>query len=277
MSPKSMRTHRPSRSPSRRTGLALSVWSFSSTLSTMALTCRSLAAEAMTKTSVRASWSLTSMASTLLASLSSAAVAAALARSMACCVAATRVLLRLGVQVVLVDVLRDAVGHEVPDGLAPFDAGAAVGGADRHGRDLLEGDPVAGQPVVRQLMAGTGDPDEVGELEQLVGVLPRQDLGQRVGAGDEEQLGVGPFAAQVAQGVDRVGGTGAVDVDPAHREAGVGGGGDDGHEVAVLGRADLALVLLPRLTGGHEDDLIEPEPGLDFGGGHQVAVVDRVE
>ena len=45
----------------------------------------------------------------------------------------------------------------------------------------------------------------------------------------------------------------------------------------MLGRADLALVLLPRLTGGDEDDLVEPEPGLDLGGGHEVAVVDRVE
>src|SRR6478672_2257154 len=251
MSPKSMRTHRPSRSPSRRTGLALSVWSFSSTLS--------------------------SMASTLLASLSSAAVAAALARSMACCVAATRVLLRLGVQVVLVDVLRDAVGHEVPDGLAPFDAGPAVGGADRHGRDLLEGDPVAGQPVVRQLMAGTGDPDEVGELEQLVGGLPRQDLREGVGAGDEEQLRVRPLCGEVAEGVDRVGRAGPVDVDPADGEAGVGRRGDHRHEVAVLGRGDLACVLLPGLAGGDEDDLIEVEQGLDLARGDQVTVMDGVE
>ena len=42
----------------------------------------------------------------------------------------------------------------------------------------------------------------------LVGVLPGQDLGQGVGAGDEEQLVVGALGGmQVAQGVDRVGRT----------------------------------------------------------------------
>ncbi len=59
-------------------------------LSTMALTWRSLGAEASRKMSVSASCSLTSRATILVASLSSAAEAAALARSMACCVAATR-------------------------------------------------------------------------------------------------------------------------------------------------------------------------------------------
>ena len=87
----------------------------------------------------------------------------------------------------------------------------------------------------------------------------------------------GRCGVQVAQGVDRVGGARPVDVDPADREPRVGRRRDDRHQVAVLGRADLALVLLPGLTGGHEDDLVEPEPGLHLGGGHQVAVVDRVE
>ena len=81
----------------------------------------------------------------------------------------------------------------------------------------------------------------------------------------------------VAQGVDRERRAGPVDVDPADGEARVGGRRDDGHEVAVLGRRDVAVGLLPRLPGGDEDDLVEVEARLDLTGGHEVAVVDRVE
>ena len=77
--------------------------------------------------------------------------------------------------------------------------------------------------------------------------------------------------------VDRVRGAVAVDVDPADLEARVGRRRDDGHEVAVLGRRDLAIGLLPRLPRRHEHDLVEVEPGLDLTGGHEVAVVDGVE
>ena len=87
----------------------------------------------------------------------------------------------------------------------------------------------------------------------------------------------GRCRAQVGQGVDRVGRAAAVDVDPADREPRVGRRGDDRHEVAVLGRADLALGLLPRLTGRHEDDLVEPEQPGDLAGGDEVAVVDGIE
>ena len=152
---------------------------------------------------------------------------------------------------------------------------AAVGRADRHGRDLLQRHAVLRQARVGQLVARPRDADEVRQLEQLVGVLPRQDLGQRVGAGDEEQLVVGPLRVQVAQRVDGVGDALPVDVDPADGEAGVGGGRDDRHEVAVLGGADAVLV--PGLAGRHEDDLVEPEERLHLTGGDEVAVVDRVE
>ena len=107
----------------------------------------------------------------------------------------------------------------------------------------------AGRPGLRQLVAGAGDADELREPEQLVGVLPRQDLGQRVGAGDEEQLGVGALGVQVAQGVDGVGRALAVDVDARDGEARVGCRRDDGHQVAVLGGRDVTPLLLPGLPG----------------------------
>ncbi len=134
-----------------------------------------------------------------------------------------------------------------------------------------------GQSLVGQLVPGPGDADEVRQLPELLGVLPREDLGEGVGAGDEEQLVVGPLRPDVAQGVDRERRAGPVDVDPADGEARVGGRRDDGHEVAVLGGRDVAVGLLPRLPGGDEDDLVEVEARLDLAGGHEVTVVDRVE
>src|SRR5690349_10715524 len=192
MSPKSMRTQRPSRAPSRRIGFTPASRSLSSISSTMAPTCRSLVADAMTNTSVSASWSLTSMAMTSWAILSSAASAATRANCSARGVADTELLgVWLCVQAVLVDVLDDPVRDEVPDGLVALDAGPAVGRADRHGGDLHEGDPVGRQPLVGQLVPGPGHPDEVRQLPELLDVLPREDLGQGVGSRDEEQLGVG--------------------------------------------------------------------------------------
>src|SRR6476469_3398971 len=141
----------------------------------------------MTKTSVSASWSLTSMAMTSWAILSSAARAATRASMRARDVAVTKLLEgsggegragqgRRGIEVVLVDVLDDPVGDEVPDGPTLGDAGATVGRADRHGRHLLQRDPLGGQAVVAQLVPGARHPDEVRQLPELVDVLPREDL-----------------------------------------------------------------------------------------------------
>ena len=73
-------------------------------------------------------------------------------------------------------------GTRYQTGLPAADALPAVGRADRHGRHLLQVDPVGGQALVAELVPGAGDPDELGQLEQLVDVLPGQDLRQGVGA-----------------------------------------------------------------------------------------------
>ena len=157
---------------------------------------------------------------------------------------------------------------------------AAVGGRDRQRRDLDQGDPVGRDAVERvgvHGVAGAGAADEVGQLEQLVRVAPGEDLGQGVGAGDEVQLGVGQRGAQVAQRVDRVRRAVAVDVDPGHGEPGVRGGRDHRHQVAVLGRRDLAVGLLPRLAGRARRRPRRGRTSLHLASGDQVAVVDGVE
>src|SRR5882757_8484131 len=175
---KSSSTQRPSRAPSRRTGLVPAARIFSSTLSTMALTWRSLAADAMTKQSVITNWSDTSSTITSCASLSAAAAAATNANSRAFSVAVTSLLITglsfptgrarigypeylwsafgLAVQAALGDVLDDTVRDQVPDGFAGGDAVAATRGGDGHGRDLDQGDRAAGEVFVVESVAGPG-------------------------------------------------------------------------------------------------------------------------
>src|SRR6266581_9628380 len=56
---------------------------------------------------------------------------------------------------------------------------------------------------------------------------------------------------------------------------GVGGGGEDGEEVPVLGRGDLPL--LPRLARRNEDNLVEPKLPAGLLGTDQVPDVDGIE
>src|SRR5437588_2517730 len=56
---------------------------------------------------------------------------------------------------------------------------------------------------------------------------------------------------------------------------GVGGGGEHGEEVPVLGRGDLPL--LPRLARRNEDNLVEPELPTGLLGTDQVPDVDGIE
>ena len=92
------------------------------------------------------------------------------------------------------DVLHDAVGHQVPQRAALRGAQPAVGGRDCQsaGFRRVTGRPRAapsdsGDVLAAELVAGPADADEPRRGEQLVEVLPGQDGGQRVGAGDEVQ------------------------------------------------------------------------------------------
>ncbi len=45
----------------------------------------------------------------------------------------------------------------------------------------------------------------------------------------------------------------------------------------MFGWRDIRPVLLPRLAGGDEDDLVEVQERLDLAGSDQVAMVDGIE
>ena len=115
------------------------------------------------------------------------------------------------------------------------------------------------------------------QVEDLLTVLPGEDLRQRVGSSDEVQLRARVLGRDVMQGVDRVSRPTSVDIDPGDREPRVGGRGDHRHEVPVLSRGDLALLLEGLGPGGHEDDLVESEDVLHLTGCDQVPMVDRIK
>src|SRR6187399_85317 len=144
--------------------------SLSSTSSTIDFTWRSLLAEQSRNASVITSCSETSNASRFEASLSEAAWAAVVTSSMARSVAVMGCSCGVleGIEVVLGDVLHDAVGHEVPDRLAGGAALAAVTGGDGQRRDLDQGEALgrdARQQAGVHLVARAGAADEVGQLE----------------------------------------------------------------------------------------------------------------
>ena len=129
-----------------------------------------------------------------------------------------------------------------------------------------------------QVAPRPGRGDEVRLGKDLFRVLPVQDLEHGVGARDEEQVDVTfGLLAQFLKRVDRVGGPLPVDLHPGDREPRVARGRDHRHEIAVLRRGHLPLLLHPGSARRDEHHFIQvelPQGGL---GGHQMPVMDRVE
>src|SRR3989442_6673994 len=92
------------------------------------------------------------------------------------------------------DQLRDGWRQQPVDRLAAGDVIGNVTGRDRHRLDLEELDPLGtGESLQYRLepfarIAGTGGDPESGELEHGIGLLPRQELGERVRADDEDRV-----------------------------------------------------------------------------------------
>src|SRR4029453_370596 len=134
------------------------------------------------------------------------------------------------VQAVLVDVAGHAVGDQAPDGGAAGGPAADVAGGDGQGRDLHGVDAAGGARDLAdqavEVVAGPGGGDELGLGEDLVGLLPGEELQDGIGPDDEVQAGaVRLLGPEPAQGVDGVGRARLGDLPPAGREGRGGGGG----------------------------------------------------
>jgi len=103
--------------------------------------------------------------------------------------------------------------------------------------------------IVAQVVARPAHPDEQRQLEQFFPALPRQYGGQRVGAGDEVQLGVRVEGAQIAQACPwcRWGPSRSMST-PAHREPRIGRRSRSPvNQIAVFGGGHLPA---PSATAG---------------------------
>src|SRR6478609_3777750 len=156
MSTKSSNVHRPSRAPSRRAGLYPARRIFSSTSSTIALTWRSLDADAMTKQSVMTSWPDTSMMTTSAASLDAAARATTVAILIASSVA------------VISDAFR-ASGSSISDALRA--SGSSISDALRaSGSSISDALRASGSSISDALRASGSSPVPVFRHARLGGV-----------------------------------------------------------------------------------------------------------
>ena len=149
------------------------------------------------------------------------------------------------IQMVLCDVLDHPVGDEVPDRGSPatrarqsVDEIARAGTSSR--LTSWSGNPVPGHGPGRVTPTKCArDHSSSTSFQDRIWVRASAPVMKNSSAS-------GPHGVQVPERVDGVGRPGPVDVDPADGEPRVRGGGDDGHQVAVLGLADLLAHLLPR-------------------------------
>src|SRR5665647_1083421 len=119
---------------------------------------------------------------------------------------------------VLRDVLDYPIGNQIPDRETPAHSRPAVSRRDRQCRNLQQAYVLVGQSRNTQLMSRATHSHEMSEVPQLSNVLPVQDLGDRIRAGDEEEFRVRALGVQVPQGVYRVRRPRAVDVHTADGE-----------------------------------------------------------
>src|SRR5262249_42906691 len=103
------------------------------------------------------------------------------------------------------------------------------------------------------------------------------ELRQRVAAQQEPDDAGAPFAAQLAQGVDRVARSGPAQLDVQDSETGVARGGAPGHLESVGGRGEVGSRFESRYGGGDEVDGLEIEFFRSRFGKPQVRDVYRVE
>ena len=108
-------------------------------------------------------------------------------------------------------------------------------------------------------MPGACDTDQVSQVEYLRIILPRQDLRQGVGSGDEVELGAGVLGDNIVESIDCVCRTTAINIHPRDGEMRIRSGGDDRHEVAVLRRCDTTVLLERLIPSRREEDLIKSE------------------
>jgi hypothetical protein len=182
-----------------------------------------------------------------------------------------------------VDVGFDRRRNQVADGEPLSHAPAQVGGRDVQRWRVEPDQPLtqAGQDLFQRcqgwLVSRARHHSQPGQPHDAGRIAPGEELGQAVPADQEEQLCLRVLPPQQGQHLDRVVGTGAVQVDAGKHAGGIVGDGRLHHRRAVVGRGDRAVGLVGRLPGHDEEDAVEPKLHTRRLGQDEVPVVGRVE
>ena len=157
--------------------------------------------------------------------------------------------------------------------------GAEVVGGDADGGDRDVVERAGGGAEVGQRRGGDPgavDHDQRGQGGDPVGLAPKGEIDEAVGADQEEEVVAGTLGGDGREGLGAVVGAGAAGLDLGDLEGGVAGRGDPRHLQAV-GHRRPAGRLVRRRPRHHEPDPVQ-RAGLAAGlGQEQVPQVDRVE
>ena len=191
----------------------------------------------------------------------------------------------LAVEMVGLDVVRDAGGEQVGAGVAGFEALAQAGGGyvfvdclEEVDAGLLRRGEAEGIEITKG-EAGPADDDPFGEFEEAGGFVPVREIEKAVGTGEVEQLRVGHELMQGGEGLNGVvGGSVSVrGVEFGYGETRVGdaGEGEHGEAIGVGGGRAVAFERLATYRG--EEDAIQMEGVCGGGGDGEMTAMRRVE
>ncbi len=184
---------------------------------------------------------------------------------------------------VLLNVAHDGIGDK-GKGPAGGDSRADVAGGDLEGVAGAEVGQQFVRPGGREMqvggfggMAGAGEGNEADERKQFQGLVPGVELGEGVGTDDEDEFDAGMKGLQVADGIEGVGCSGALEFNGEGFEAGFAGDGEMQHGQAVFVGGETGGGLVGRNGAGDEPDGVEIEETQGFAGDGEVSLVHGVE
>lgn len=130
---------------------------------------------------------------------------------------------------------------------------------------------------VNRRSAGSRQGDDFRQLGDPSGVAPAAELGKSILTQQEDERCLGMFASEQFEGIDGIGRSGAIDVDPRNRERWIVGDGQLDHGEAVGWACVWGLATVPWSARWHEQHPIEL---LDLArrlGHDQMAEMDGIE
>ncbi len=170
----------------------------------------------------------------------------------------------------------DGSWHEVSDWEAVLNPPANIGRRDIEGGHADMVNAAARDGCFAGVLAAV-DGDDAGQFTDTFGLVPVDEVIDRVGSEQQKQFAFGAVAGDRIECVDGEGCAWPVDFDAADDQLRVPGGRQFEHIDSGVGVGHLLGVLVRRRATGHQPDGIQSELFTAFGHEDEVSVVDRVE